>query len=57
MSIRTLRAVTPAQLLQALQERRDAGLTVWSVCGPVHEHTDPPQPIPLLPPRRERQGA
>jgi hypothetical protein len=35
-------------LLQGLLERRDAGLAVWIVCGPVHEHANAPHPFGLL---------
>ena len=38
-------AVAPAQLLQGLPERRDAGLTFCIVRGPVHEHTDAAHPL------------
>jgi hypothetical protein len=31
-----------------LFERREPGLTIWIVCGPVHEHTDPPHRLGLL---------
>src|SRR5215831_17772604 len=51
-------ALGPAQLLQALQERRDAGLTLWIVRH-GHEHADPPHSLALLSacgerPRRRR---
>ncbi len=54
MSIRTLRPIGPAQLLQPLQERRDAGLTFRIVRGAGHEHADAPHPLALLRARRER---
>ena len=47
-------AVGPAQLLQRLQERRDAGLAFRIVRGHVHEHADAPHALGLLRPRRER---
>ena len=46
-------AVGPAQLLQALQERRDAGC-VPDRPRPCHEHADAPHPLGLLRARRER---
>jgi hypothetical protein len=46
-------AVTPAQLLQRLLERRDAGLALRIVRDGVHEHTDPPHLLGLLRARRE----
>ena len=54
VSIRTLRPIGPAQLLQPLQERRDAGLTFRIVRGCGHEHADAPHPLGLLRARRER---
>src|SRR5262249_19498596 len=47
-------AGAPAQLLQDLWERREAGPAVWIVRGRVHEHADTPNPLALLRPRRER---
>ena len=47
-------AVGPAQLLQPLQERRDAGLGFPIVRGRGHEHADAPHPLALLRARRER---
>ena len=47
-------AVGPAQLLQPLQERRDAGLRFRIVRGCGHEHADAPHPLALLRARRER---
>jgi hypothetical protein len=47
-------AVGPAQLLQDLLERCDAGVTFWIVRGRVHEHTDPPHLLGLLRARGER---
>src|SRR5262249_48369584 len=46
-------ALGPAQLLQALQERRNAGLTLWIV-GHGHEHGDPPHSLALLRARCKR---
>jgi hypothetical protein len=37
-------AVGPAQLLQPMQERRDAGPSFRIVRGQVHKHTDAPHP-------------
>ena len=54
VSIRTLRPIGPAQLLQPLQERRDAGLRFRIVRGCGHEHADAPHPLGLLRARRER---
>ena len=47
-------AVGPAQLLQPLQEGRDASLFFRIVCGPVQEHADATHPIGLLRARGER---
>ena len=47
----------PAQLLQPLQERREAGLTFRIVRGRGHEHADAPHPLGLLRARRERPRA
>src|SRR5262245_39029819 len=47
-------AERPAQLLQTLLERLDAGLRIRIVLGERHQHTDPPRPLRLLRPRRER---
>jgi hypothetical protein len=41
-------------LLQGLLERREAGLTLRVVRGPVHEHADPPHLLGLLRARHER---
>ena len=38
-------AVGPAQLLQTLQERREAGLPFGIVRGEIHEHADPPHAL------------
>jgi hypothetical protein len=46
-------AIDPAQLLQAFQERPEAGLSFRAI-GYAHEQADPPHPLWLLPPRRER---
>jgi len=35
-------------LLQALCQRRDAGLSFRIIRGQVHEHADPPHPLALL---------
>src|SRR5262249_60985296 len=48
-------AVGPAQLLQSLHERREAGLTYRMVVGERHEHTDAPD-LRRLRARRERPG-
>ena len=47
-------AVGPAQLLQPLQERRDAGLSFRIVRGRGHQHANAPHPLGLLRARRER---
>src|SRR5262249_1526735 len=44
----------PAQLVQGLGERREAGLSFRIVLGPIHEHTDASHPLALLRPRRKR---
>src|SRR5262245_61620455 len=44
----------PAQALQALQQRRDIGLSLHIALGVPHEHADPPHPLGLLRPGRER---
>jgi hypothetical protein len=46
-------AVGPAQLLQGLQEPRDAGLPFRIVRGMVHQHADPLYLLGLLRARRE----
>src|SRR6516164_11304543 len=46
--------VGPAQLRQRLCERQDAPLRYRIVHRETHEHTDPPHPLGLLRPRRER---
>jgi len=43
-----------ADLQPASQERRETRLSFRIVCGKVHEHADPPHPLALLRPRRER---
>src|SRR5262245_23877014 len=43
--------VSPAQLLHALQERREAGLSGRLVLREVHQHADVPSPLALLRPR------
>ena len=47
-------AVGPAQLRQTLQERSDAGLCLWIVRGPVHEHANAPHLVGLLRTRGDR---
>ena len=47
-------AVGPAQLLQHLQKRREAGLSFRIVRGHVHKHTDPTRPLALLCAQRQR---
>ena len=47
-------ALAPSQLLQALLERRDAGLIVRVVGGRGHQHADAPHPLRLLRARGER---
>jgi len=44
----------PAQALQALQQRRDIGLSFRVALGVSHEHADAPHPLVLLLPRRQR---
>src|SRR4029453_13876835 len=46
-------AVAPAQLLQGLCERREAGLSFCIVRGHIHEHADTSHPLALLRARRE----
>src|SRR5262249_4479448 len=46
----------PAQLLQPLSERGDAGRCFWIVGGQVHKDADAPHALALLRPRRERPG-
>jgi hypothetical protein len=47
-------ALGPAQLLQRLPECRDIGLHFRIALGERIEHADPPHPLALLRPRRER---
>ena len=47
-------AVGPAQLLQPLYERREAGLCYRVIRDRIYEHADPPQAVGLLRSRRER---
>src|SRR5262245_7075143 len=47
-------AVGPAQLLQPLQKRRDAGLSFRIVRSQVHEYPDAAHPLRLLRPCRKR---
>src|SRR5215475_6493432 len=44
--------IAPAQLLQCLLERREAGLTLRIVCGTAHEYADAPYAFGLLRTRR-----
>jgi len=44
----------PPQLLQALRERHEAGLSFRIVCGKGQEHADAPHPLALLRARRDR---
>src|SRR5262245_14553281 len=44
----------PTELLQPLQERCEASLVVGIVRIPRHEHTNPPHPLALLRPCRQR---
>jgi len=46
--------VGPAQLFQGLRERREAGLSLRIVGGPIHEHADAPHALDLLRARRAR---
>ncbi|MGC2046697.1 MAG: hypothetical protein WA669_22970, partial [Pseudolabrys sp.] len=46
--------ISPALLLDAVLECREASLTLWVVGGPVHEYTDAPHPLRLLRARRHR---
>jgi hypothetical protein len=47
-------AFGPAELLQALLERRDPSLPFWIVCGGAHECADTPHSLRLLRARRQR---
>ena len=47
-------AIDPAQLLQALEERRDAGPIFRVIRRRGHEHADPTRPLALLPASRKR---
>src|SRR5262245_18783022 len=49
-------ALTPTQSLQPLPKRLDAALS-FRVVGDAHQHADPPHPLALLPPRRERPSS
>src|SRR5262249_40110247 len=53
VSIDQVAAVAPAQLLEGLHQRREAGLSFRIVRWQVHEHADAPHPLALLRPRRE----
>src|SRR5262249_10650477 len=44
----------PAQVLEALQQRGDIGLSLRITLGVSHEHADAPHPLGLPRPRRER---
>src|SRR5215470_14776740 len=46
--------IGPAQLLQALPERRDAGFCLRIIHGEWYEHADAPHPLGLLRARCER---
>jgi hypothetical protein len=48
-------AIAPAQLLQALQERCQTGLSFRTIPGHAHEHTETPHPAALLRTRHDRQ--
>src|SRR6516162_340839 len=50
----TPKADIPTQLLQCLDKCYEAGLPCEIVCSQSHENTDPPHPVALLRPRRER---
>src|SRR5262249_55994371 len=45
----------PAQVLEALQQRGDIGLSLRITLGVSHEHADAPHPLGLPRPRRERR--
>jgi len=47
-------AIAPAQLLQGLLERREAGLPLFIIRGSVYEDANAPHPIWLLRARRKR---
>src|SRR5262249_23724268 len=51
---RQVAAVAPAQLLEGLHQRREAGLSFRIVRWQIHEHADAPHPLALLRARRER---
>jgi hypothetical protein len=40
-------AVSPARLLQPLDKGHDARLSLWIVCGQIHEHADAPHRLAL----------
>jgi hypothetical protein len=50
-----LRPYNPAQILEALQQRGDIGLSLRITLGVSHEHADAPHPLGLPWPRRERR--
>ena len=47
ISLRTFAALGPAQLLQSLLKRCDAGLPLWTVRNRAHEDAYLPHPIRL----------
>ena len=47
-------AFAPAQLLESLCERREAGLSFRIVRGPIREHADAPDAVYLLRARGDR---
>jgi hypothetical protein len=51
------RRLLSAQLLQALQERRETTLPFGVVCSLDHEHAETPDTLALLRARRERNAS
>ena len=49
-------AIGPAKVLEALLEGREAGLHFRIIFAKGNQHADPPHPLGLLRPRRERPG-
>src|SRR5262249_14956892 len=47
-------ALSPPELLKSLPERCNMGLYFQIALGIAHQHTDPPHPVRLLRPRRQR---
>jgi hypothetical protein len=47
-------AIAPAQLLEGLCERREAGLSFRIVRGQIHEHADAPHRLARGPERAEQ---